>query len=190
MFSNQQEQMQNTLIPIIIDDVKESPDFQMTRCSYFTVECDVPTAIEVSVQRIFPVLLLGMSAVIIGPLDGQEQFSSLYSLTRLFEDIESQSDCYIDMNDLWLPNYLLPSNAGRGNVCRIPADLFTEALNFRKGKMDQDRFEGYCREYGVIKVSSEESSAFKDWSVTQIEDAKKIYNEREPNRNLEYSENN
>lgn len=30
-------------IPVLIDDIKDYPNFEMTRCTYFTIDSDMPS---------------------------------------------------------------------------------------------------------------------------------------------------
>jgi len=61
--------MDDTSVPITIDDMKQLRDFKFTRCDYFTVECDTPSlgwTVEIE-ERQIPLLMAGGSGIIFRP---------------------------------------------------------------------------------------------------------------------------
>ena len=63
-------------IPVIIDDVKKLENFSMSRCTYFSIQCDTPspgwTLTIGNISTSF--LMMGMSGIIYSPADGSDRF--------------------------------------------------------------------------------------------------------------------
>ncbi len=70
--------MDDTSVPITIDDMKQLRDFKFTRCDYFTVECDTPSlgwTFELEGRQI-PLLMAGGSGIIFRPSPDEARFTS------------------------------------------------------------------------------------------------------------------
>lgn len=95
-------------IPIMVDDVKNYINFNMTRCSYFSIECDLPSSgwiLELK-KRDIPFYLISLSGVIEGPVGDNYIFNSSELIEELFDIVEEIPELFIDVNDIWLPNLL------------------------------------------------------------------------------------
>ena len=166
-------------IPIMIDSIKKYKDFSMSRCTYFTVESDTPSPnwiINLEHLRI-PFYLLGISGIIWKPLGDQLTFKSPDLVDELFEAIERIPELYVDINDIWLPNFLFrPGSPKRGNVYRVAEKLFAEAYRYRQDQIQQKKFLLYCEEaIRLISFSGIETKSFHEWEMNQIAIAKNIY---------------
>lgn len=166
-------------IPVILDDIKNYEDFDMSRCTYFTIESDVPLpnwVLELGNLRI-PFYLLGISGIILQPIGNDNIFKSSDLIDKLFDTIESVPGLYIDTNDIWLPNFLfanLPHK--RGSVYRIKEKLFLETYRYRYDKISEKRFYMLCEELSAsIDYSHIETNAFKEWEKGKIEEAIRLY---------------
>ena len=94
-------------IPVIIDDVKDQPGFQMSRCTYFSLASNVPsTDITLDTRINSPSLMVGFVSVICRPSNRSLLFDSPRKISGLFERVEKNQGLYVDINDLWLPNFL------------------------------------------------------------------------------------
>jgi len=166
-------------VPIMIDDIKKYKNFDMTRCTYFSIESDLPSGewvLELK-NRDIPFYLLELSGIITEPTGNEAHFDSSYLIDELFDTIEASPELFIDINDIWLPNFLFRNSPHkRGDVYRIKEKLFIEADRFREDKIPKERFEMYCRELEDYLFYSEiETRSFKEWARNQIEMAKKKY---------------
>lgn len=175
-------------VPVIIDSVKsgvrkivnsqgpgEDSSFRLiTRCNYLSVECDLPKpgwALRVGALNL-PFLMLGLTGVIHRPFDG-EHFDTLDKIEDLFVRIEDEAGLLVNINDVWLPNFLF-DRAGapqkKGQVYRVDGNLFSAAFLYREGRLALGTFLERC--HGVnraVTISEKETAAFTDWHKAQIE---------------------
>jgi hypothetical protein len=176
-------------IPIMLDSIKKMEDFDMSRCTYFTIETDVPSPDwRLGTEGLeIPSYLLGVYAIIYKPLGANETFDTAESIDDLFDAIEDRPDLYVDTNDIWLPNDLfegLPHK--RGHVYRADPELFKQAYAYRQDRISKNQFTEFCRgRKGAVKFSEVETEAFRGWEARQIEAARKHYHEH-PERGLKY----
>jgi len=176
-------------IPVMVDDVKEFKNFRMTRCTYFSIECDTPSAewmMELK-DREVPFYLFGLSGIIREPIGTKTAFDSPQAIDELFETIEKTPELFVDINDIWLPNFLFENTpTERGTVYRIKERLFLEADRFRDDRISVDRFLKICEELrDHISYSDTETESFKEWASSQIEMAKKVF-PKNPDLELKY----
>lgn len=172
----------NFSIPVIVDSVKNMDDFQMTRCSYFTVQSDDPSqgwALDLEKVRI-PFLALSVSGVLWRPLEGDIYFDAAHKIAELFDAIEAIKNQYVDSDDLWLLNSLLQQTGpptARGQVYRIEHRLFVVAHSFRNYKMTEESFFTECNELAEsVRFSESETEAYSEWALNQVEIARSEYN--------------
>jgi len=167
-------------VPIIVDSVKRHPDFQMTRCNYLSVECDSPHPdwlLSIGGER-FPFLMLGLMGVVQQPF-GAPLFSNADQIDDLFRRIEDEGKLLVDIEDIWLPNFLfegISPTPSAGMVYRVTNLLFTLALLYREGSQESEAFEVSCRELREgLRFSTEETEAFEKWGGKQIVSAIEQY---------------
>lgn len=175
-------------IPIVIDDVKRLSSFEMTRCSYFSIECDTPSVgwyLGFNKSHGIPFLMLGLSGIIYQPMDGDDHFSSPEQFEKLFAFVENLDDpyrdvLYIDVNYIWLPNELFENdknNHKRGNVYRVGLDLFKTAYQFQKDGFDHG-FTKYFKEFRrELLYSDGETDVLRRWNKDRIEESISYYRE-------------
>jgi hypothetical protein len=177
-------------VPVVVDDVKCYGKFKITRCTYFTIECDAPSSnwvLELEKKSI-PFLLIGLSGLIVRPIGGGRLFESSDSLDELFNTIESHPSLYVDINDLWLPNKLFQGVPHRGDVYRVGIELFHVAYLYREERISEDQFSRQCSERkGNIRFSKKETRSVENWSRFQIQKAKDSFPKNKGLR-LEYRE--
>ena len=176
-------------IPVMVDDVKEFKNFRMTRCTYFSIECDTPSAewlMELKERKV-PFYLFGLSGIIREPIGSKTEFDTSQAIVELFETVEKISELFVDINDIWLPNFLFENTSTeRGSVYRIKERLFLEADRFRDDRISMDRFLKICEELrDHISYSDTETKSFREWARSQIEMAKKIF-PKNPDLALKY----
>ena len=192
-------------IPVLIDDVKQLDEFNMTRCNFFTINpiACVEDWVTILRSKAVPFLLFGISAVLYRPTKQTAQFLSTKSIDRLFHKIEEIDGLVVESEHIWLPNSLFKLNHQsfspkaeqpyfqRGAVWRVNPTLFQLALLFQKELIDTMAFSDHCRIIGerdqaLVEYSEEETDAFHTWSTEQINAAKENYERQreDPNRRV------
>lgn len=165
-------------VPVFIDSVKTLRGFEMTRCNYLSIECDEPQPgweLDISGTRL-PFLLLGLSGIVVRPPRG-ERFHTPEDIEHLFRLIEDEGGLLVDIEDVWIPNFLLgDEDPAPGSVYRMNARAFTAATQFREGRMDLEEFLGLCRELpDPLAWSGEETEAFLAWREEHMSHAVEEY---------------
>ena len=178
-------------IPLIVDDLKPLPDYPLVRCNYLSVECDAeasPWTIHIGGRRL-PFFMAGLSGVITRA-PGASKFRDVTDLENLFELIEDEAGLLIDIDDIWLPDFLFRRTRFRprnGRVYRITPEAFSLALTFREGRLDLPRFIEAVRELPKpLAYSGRETGTFEAWRNRQIQDARDRFPKKESLK-LEYS---
>ena len=114
-------------IPVVIDDVKKFPSFAMSRCNYFSIECDEPSVVsfeELGTPSI-TFLSVGLSGVLFGPSLEDREFDGTEKIESLFNSVEEDAGCFVELNDIWLPNKMFGDrDPVRGDVYRVSQELF------------------------------------------------------------------
>jgi hypothetical protein len=165
-------------IPVIIDDVKEQSGFQMSRCTYFSLASNVPsTDITLDTKINSPSLMVGFVSVICRPSNRSLLFDNPRKISGLFERVEKNQGLYVDINDLWLPNFLFDNeNRKRARLFRIGSELFKLAFKFQNEGISGEDFIKSCLSMKFTAVfSPKETEAFSQWGREQIDHARKYY---------------
>jgi hypothetical protein len=105
-------------VPVLVDDrPKRLGDFQMTRCTFFSVVAT--DAVDDWVARLraekVPFLLMGLFAVIHRPDLESARFTSPEQISALFDRIDDMEGLVVENAHIWLPNFLLEA-AGSGGA--------------------------------------------------------------------------
>lgn len=165
-------------VPVLLDDRKSLDGFEMTRCTYFTIQATdraVDDWVAELRRRELPFLLLGVTAVIHRPSLTQERFETPSDIDTLFDPIEELGGVVVETSHIWLPNYLLDRfEAVRGDVLRLDFGLFRIALLFQREAITMDRLLSVCDEahrYSIVERSEDETRAFRLWSEEQFDQA-------------------
>ncbi len=176
--------MDETSVPITIDDVKRLPDFRFSRCSYFTAECDLPSSnwrLELEGRQI-PILLAGGAGIIFRPSLDEPRFTDRDQIEHLFDALEADLQLSVGTGDIWIPNELVEPILNqrrlepRGVTLRIGYDLFVAAMQYRTDRIDREQFETMARaSRDAVTFLMAEHEAFKAWRGMQITLAKQQY---------------
>lgn len=178
-------------IPLLIDDVKQIGDFQMTRCTFFRIEAGAAVIDFVATLRGLgvPFAIFGSTFVIDRPAKGGDRFEDPAQLNALFDQIEDLEGLVVETSHLWLPNQLFHfgeepgSNSDephpelqRGSVWRLPRELFALTLQFQRESLSAERLLAKGRELlqsdrYSLHYSSSETEVFRAWSAAQIRDS-------------------
>ncbi len=183
-------------VPIVIDSVKLAPrnvtaarDFRedsdlrfITRCNYLSVECDSPKpGWSVGIGGVeMPFLMLGLIGVVHRPFEG-ERFDTPDKIEKLFFLVEQQAGLLININDVWLPNFLFSrggATQSKGLVYRVHWDIFSTAFLFREGRLGQGTFLDRCHSlnhHEAVTISEKETKAFSLWHKEQVSNAVRQY---------------
>lgn len=168
-------------IPVVIDDVKSIDNFQMSRCIYFSIQCDNPSiGWELGLGKsTFPFIMLGLSGIIYKPIGNSKIFNKASHFKKLFEEVEANDDVYIDMNDIWLPNHILTGDyRKRGYVFRIDSELFLKAYEFINKQIGQEEFDDFCKKLDYSpEYSKPETFALDQFEKQTIGEIKEAYHE-------------
>jgi len=167
-------------IPVIIDDVKDQAGFQMSRCTYFSIASNVPSPDITLDRRInLPSIMVGFISVICRPSNRSMLFDKPDKISGLLERVEKNQGLYVDINDLWLPNFIFDEeNRKRSSVYRIDTELFRLAFNYQNEIISDEDFIKFCRDMKLTAdFSPKETIAFSKWGREQIEHARKYYKE-------------
>ncbi len=175
-------------IPVVVDDVKSTRDFPMTRCTYFSVECEHPSPdwVLAMPELGLPFLMLGLSGIVTQPSEDHPLFDTPERFEDFYSNVEQHKDLFVDSNDIWLPNSLFRAgSAKRGDVFRIGLGLFERACGYRYDAVDFDQFTRIVRELDEPpRPSPEETRALHDWTWHHI-DLIKADHEGNPTRKLD-----
>ncbi len=157
-------------IPVIIDTIKNEPEFSMTRCAYFVVTADYLTlsGLKSIPPREAPWLDTGLQLILTRNLSGKH-FSHRRQITSLILGIEKHKGYFVDINDIWLPNSLFLNDVyhRRGAVYRVKFNLFKNAFEFSQQRISKEGFEKEALPSMLI-YSSGESAAFEAWNQRNI----------------------
>lgn len=167
-----------TTIPVIVDDIKRMDEFQMTRCSYYSIEAETTSSnwiVELENRKI-PHYLFGLQGLLTNPIGGGE-FQNPGQITSIIEQIEFDDSLIVDINDIWLPNNLFDDRPHkRGDVYRISLGVYSIAHKYRYNQISADRYISSCIELkNEIRYSQMESETFAEWAKSQVEEAKMVY---------------
>jgi hypothetical protein len=172
-------------IPVVVDDVKFDDEFQMARCTYFSIESQEGSAEPWTFGLRgpdLPILLIGTSGAIIGPSPKHVEFRSADDLDELFNRIEDDTSFVVETSNIWLPNDLPVRQGGlvqdlvRGDVLRVGRDLFVAGQQYGQQSTTLEYFlETTHRLAEQIRVSHEESSVIGEWTARQLAEAKEVY---------------
>ena len=169
-------------VPVQIDDVKNLRGFEMTRCTYYSIACDVPTpaALDGVRGKRVPFLAMGLSGVIYKPLGRARLFKTARQIREIFAAIEGSDGLYVDVDDLWIPNAAFEGTPEehrvRGAIFRVSPEVFRMTADYRVGRIaSKDLHDRSTRRRAEIGYSPEETAAFRAWSQDVVSAAKHYY---------------
>lgn len=178
-------------IPVVIDDIKQMESFSMARCSYFCIQSETESfmtgTLNLSSARV-PVLMMGVTAIIVAPSAESDLFITPQDYSDLFDLIEKDEELYVDTNDIWLPNVLFGDQPQkRGGVYRVGSDLFMLALQYRNEEISDESFYTQIEEMqGNVRYSPEETTALSGWSEYEINLVRTMVRENTELRELRF----
>ena len=182
------------MIPVIVDVRRNIDGMEMVRCSYYSVQSDEPLD-DWNLGlggRSYPILLLHLEAIILGPPNGRRKFSDQSDFDAMYDSIEGEpgspndNGLFVDINDIWIPlGWFGSIELQQGLVFRIPSNLFSLCWKFRNERISTDEFlelrnelllEDRQREKRMrLKFSRPESEVLGQWTQTQIDNSRERY---------------
>jgi hypothetical protein len=162
-------------VPVQVDSVVRGGG--VVRCTYFCIDCQLPQpgwSIGLGNQS-FPMFLLGVSGILLGPVSG-ERFTSPVQIEQLFDVIETVPGFSVEVNDIWIPSWIFRDRPpARGNILRIGTEMFRFAYQQREGwSADNPMWKEFHENWSV---SVEEAEVFQEWERWTISVAKERYHE-------------
>lgn len=176
-------------VPVQIDSVKWMEHFQRARCMYFRVDfADVPMPPSFTLPYEAQGLLViwGNWAVLSGSSqskDPQGLFVSPELISQTLQNIEAMEGQFLDLSYLWLPNeLLLPQGRNAdiitGDVYRLSLTLFYQCYRFVTDTITEAEWLEYCMSHPEdIALSPTETTAFREWRRSQIQQSKARYHQ-------------
>ncbi len=164
-------------IPVVVDDHITGQSVKLTRCNYFSIETDAPSAVwSLRFHRQdIPICLGGLSGIVIKPLKG-ELFLKPADYNNLFSRIERIPTLFVDINEILFPTELFPGIPARGHVYRVGYELFDVSIRFQTHQISFEDFIQSCGKLqNVIIASESESAAFLKWEQGIIKQTKNMY---------------
>lgn len=174
-------------VPVFVDNTNYADELAMTRLTYFYVECVEPHPVGLmDDEDVLPILLIDLEGVIVSGLGEADRFNSPKIIRELFDYIDEQTPYVISANYIWLQNALInrfvDKRLVRGDVLRVSTPLFVHACRGAEGSKGADLRDTELADKPVY-YSEEETLAFKEWTDTVVDRAKKRYREQ-PELNL------
>jgi len=169
-------------IPIVTDVIRNIDGLEMVRCSYFSFQSDTPLpdwSLTLS-RSTYPILLLNIEAILIGPIRDGDRFRNLEDIESMYDYADENEGLFVDINDIWVPlTWFRRSKIEQGMVYRIPQDRFIHCWQLRNDNISIEEFISINENIVEFdtRFSEEETLVFKDWVEKQISRSKEIYRE-------------
>lgn len=169
-------------IPIVTDVIRNIDGLEMVRCSYFSIQSDTPLPdwnITID-ETTSPILLLNLEAIIVGPLQENDEFRDAGDIESMYEIAEQVEGLFVDINDIWVPlTWFGNADILQGTVFRISQSRFTICWKLRN---DSIAFEDFKSELEntfkpEMQFSETETLAFREWTKRQINNSRELYHE-------------
>lgn len=184
-------------IPIIVDVERNIDEYQMIRCSYYTIQADEPiTNLQLNIGDIdSPIFLLNLEAILIGAPNKTNRFETVQDIAAMYAYVEQYDELFVDINDLWVPvEWFGQVNVKQGMIFRIPADRFIRCWKLRNDRIsteemfrDEDVKKDAIRSKFLKKPIveySEETDVFIQWIQDQINQSRDRYNKNKEQKKI------
>jgi hypothetical protein len=177
----------NQTIPVQVDSIKRMRGYQRTRCIYYRVEFLQSAEFFEPLNRPQSANLLATGpawAVLTGPQDGQERFTSQESLDQSISAIHQDTALSLELAYIWIPNQAIEQAAVNsliraGDVFRLSPGYFSACIRFFLGSLDKRQWLSAGKTTGAILTSPAETEVFRDWRKSQIKLSRQRYHEPE-----------
>jgi len=174
--------MNQKLIPVMVDDLKDIGEFQMTRVTYFYIEAlEAPPDIPIDHRSLgIPVLPLEFSGVLHKPIARHDYFETPEQIEELFQAVERYESLYIDSDNIWIPNKLFSKTPARGEVYRVPFNVFVKLYSLCRDDASLDAgIARFDEKEKLVVFSAVETAAFAQWTDGIIENVQAAYPKNE-----------
>lgn len=176
-------------IPIIVDVERNIDEYQMIRCSYYTIQADEPiTDLQLNIGDFdSPIFLLNLEAILIGAPNKTNRFETVQDIEAMYKYVEQYDELFVDINDLWVPiEWFGKVKIKQGMVFRIPAERFILCWKLRNDRISTDEMflDEDVRKKAIVSrflqkpvvEYSDESVVFGNWIQDQINQSRDGYN--------------
>lgn len=170
--------MEEKSIPVMVDDRKDIGEFMMTRVAYFYIEAiEAPPDIPIDYSDLaIPFFPLEFSGVLHKPNDKKEYFETPELIEELYQAVERYESLYIDTDNIWIPNKLFNKLPERGEIYRIPFDLYIKLYSLCRDDASLDAgISRFSDMDSLIIFSDVETIAFAKWTKGIVENVKTTY---------------
>jgi hypothetical protein len=174
--------MEEKSIPVMVDDRKDIGEFMMTRVAYFYIEAiEAPPDIPIDHHSLgIPVLPLEFSGVLHKPIDMKEYFETPEQIEELYQTVERYESLYIDSDNIWIPNKLFRKMPERGEIYRVPFNLFLKLYSLCRDDASLDAgISRFSDKEELIMFSEVETLAFAKWTKGIVENVIATYPKNE-----------
>jgi hypothetical protein len=166
-------------VPVFVDNTEFVEGTEMTRFTYFYVECGEPQATSyLAGGDALPILLVDLEGVIVSGLGDKEFLDTPEAISELFDFIEQNTPYVVSTSYIWLPQKLLRDGIGRelsrGDVLRLYTPLFLRASEYVR-REQAIRFDDIASDVRAVYFSEGETLAFKAWTDMTVERVRKRY---------------
>jgi hypothetical protein len=174
--------MQERVIPVIADSVKEFEGASLLRCTYFYVAIDDTELVWVvgTAGLKGTTFMVGGNPVLSVEPELASTLSSEDEIEALFAGIEEDGNQTVETAPLWVPHDIVAKVLGqdpvpRGAVLRLNVPLFHAAFRYGEGTVTKDEMEAVWREQVQAlgrDAPERDSAAFGRWMHAQIKQSK------------------
>lgn len=160
----------NITVPLIVDAVRNFDGLEMVRCLYFSIETDIPLPdwhLGLSKFQV-PVILVGLSAIIVTDSSMKNIFTSKKRIDDFFRTVEDDLGLTVSTNDIWFPKSHLNEYPNPNSLFRVELPLFLQAHKKRSTETSWEPDET-ATDKPLIIFQRKETEAFIDWTRNQVE---------------------
>lgn len=172
----------NITVPLIVDAVRNFDGLEMVRCMYFSIETDLPFPDwHLSLGKFqIPVILVGLSAIIITDSSMGNVFTSKKRIDDFFRTVEEDLGLTVSTNDIWFPVSHMSEYPKPNSLFRVELSLFLKAHKKRSTETSWEPDE-IISDKPLITFERKETKAFLNWTQKQVEIVKLKSNEHPEN---------
>ena len=178
----------NLSIPLFLEALKKDDhEYVYSRLSYHTVvrREGLGSTAALSLDSLeVSVLPMAMTGVVYRPAEA-ETFERWEMIESLFDRVTKADGLLLDTAYLWLPtamlfDVLLAESPEIGDVFRVSRELFTSAIDYREGRIEDAPFREICRaRTAELRPSEVETRTFAQFAQSELWEARRQYPKNE-----------
>lgn len=187
-------------VPVSVDAVRTIDTLEMVRGTYFVVSSEVPWPDWIPASPSHPedssawsdgegppLHLMGSVGVVYGPASRQRRFETPEQMDHIFDLFDRPEEGFsVEIQDIMIPTFWIIGSFQPQDILRIPLEQFHRAYRYRIGLLTTpDLFrDNYEADYGSVETDFDEGVAFRQWAGNQIEEAKRLYADKDQDLKL------